>query len=136
MELLSNLVWAAVILALCGVWLADWRCRRGASLLPRAGVQLLALAMLSAVLLPAISISDDLQAYHNPAEVQRTSDRNDRHAVLAKSPHSSPVALALLAFYLRPSRLHTIAFLTANDPMPRRQIAYSHLLWSRPPPSA
>jgi hypothetical protein len=99
-------------------------------------VQLLALAMLSAVLLPAISISDDLQAYHNPAEVQRTSDRNDRHAVFAKSPHSLPVALALAAFCLRPQRLHTIAFLTANDPMPCRHIAYSHLLWSRPPPSA
>jgi hypothetical protein len=135
-ELLSNLVWAAVILALWGVWLADWRCRHATSLLPRAGVQLLALAMLSAVLLPAISITDDLQAYHNPAEVQRPSDRNDRHAVLAKSPHSLPVALALLAFCLRPSRLHTIAFLTANDPMPHGQIAFGHTLWSRPPPSA
>lgn len=136
MELLSNLVWAAVILALWGVWLADWRCRHGTSFLPRVGVQLLALVMLSAVLLPAISISDDLQAYHNPAEVQRTSDRNDRHAVFAKSPQSLPVALAILAFCLRPSRLRTIAFLTANDPKPRRQIAYSHTLWSRPPPSA
>lgn len=135
-ELLSNLVWAAVILALWGVWLADWRRRHETSPLPRAGVQLLALAMLSAILLPAISISDDLQASHNPAEVQRTSDRNDRHAVLAKSPHSLPAALALLAFCLRPSRLHTIAFLTTGVAMPRRQVAYSHTLWSRPPPSA
>jgi hypothetical protein len=99
-------------------------------------LQLLALAMLSAVLLPAISITDDLQAYHNPAEVQRTSDRNDRHAVLAKSTHNLPVALALLAFCLRPSRPHPIAFLTANDPMPHRQVAFGHTLWSRPPPSA
>ena len=136
MELLSNLVWATVILALWGVWLADWRCRHGRSLLPRAGVQLLALAMLSAILLPAISITDDLQAYHNPAEVQRTSDRNDRHAILAKSPHSPPPALALLAFCMRPSRLYTIAFLTAGEATPRQQVAYSHTLWSRPPPSA
>lgn len=54
----------------------------------------------------------------------------------AKSPHSLPVALALFAFCLRPSRLHTIAFLTANDPMPHSQIAFGHTLWSRPPPSA
>ena len=135
-EILFNLIWATVIIALWGVWLRRRRCGRKAYLLPGVGIQIIALAMLSAVLLPVISITDDLQPYHNPAEVQRTCDRNDRHSSLAKSPHSLPVALALLASYLRPQRLRTIAILTAVEATPRQQVAYSHTLRSRPPPSA
>ena len=136
MELLFNLIWAMVVIVLWGKWLHRQRDGSKAFLPPRTAIQIIAMAMLSAVLLPVISITDDLQAYHNPAEVQRTSDRNDRHAVLAKASHGLPVALALLAFCLRPMRLHTVAFLTANDPMPQSQIAFGRTLWSRPPPSA
>jgi hypothetical protein len=134
-ELVFNLIWAAVIATLWALWAGDRRFRRDASLRPAAGFQIIALLMLSAILLPVISITDDLQAYHNPAEVQRTCDRNDRHASLGQSLHTLPVALALLALCARTLHLHTIALLTINEAMPRHQIAFGHTLWSRPPPS-
>lgn len=136
MELLFNLIWAAVIVALWALWAGGRRSRRKASLRPAIGAQLIALAMLSLILLPAISITDDLQAYHNPAEVQRTYDRNDRYSLLAKSAHSLPAAWALIAFSLNPQPLRTIAFLNAGEANPRQQFVHIHTVWSRPPPSA
>ena len=134
-EILFNLIWATVIIAFWGAWLRRRRCGRKAYLLPGVGIQIIALAMLSAVLLPVISITDDLQAYHNPAEVQRTCDRSDRHSSLAKSPHSLPVGLALLAFCAWHSCPRVVTLLSAGMVMPRQQVAAERALWSRPPPS-
>jgi len=69
MELLCNLVWVAVTVALWSSWLVRRRQARTASILPAIAVQLISLAALTAILLPAISITDDLQASNNPAEV-------------------------------------------------------------------
>jgi hypothetical protein len=134
-ELLFNLMWAAVIAALWAFWLGR-RFRRGASPQPGIGVQLLALVTLSAILLPVISITDDLQAARYPAEVQRAGDRSERHTLLGNAPHSLPVALAILVFSLRAPARDDIASLTANDPISRNRIVFERTLWSRPPPSA
>lgn len=141
MEILSNLAWGLVVAVLWGFWLKGLA-RRGkqggrgqASLLPAMGVQLVALAMLCAVLLPVISVTDDLQAANIPAEVERAGGRNDRHQTLAQPMHPLPLALALLIFSFRPLRLHTIAFLIRDELLPRRQDAYARTLWSRPPPA-
>lgn len=128
-------------MVLWGFWLKGLprgeQCTRGrASQLPAIGVQLLALAMLSAVLLPVISVTDDLQSANIPAEVERAGGRNDRHLSLDQPTHPLPVALALLVFSLRPLRLHTIAFLSSDELLPRQHDAYARTLWSRPPPAA
>lgn len=136
MELLSNLAWAIVITALWGVWLFGRHGRSRASLLPAIGVQFLALAMLSAILLPVISVTDDLQFCHNPAEVERASGRNDRHGSFDQSPHPLPVALALLSFCPRIARPQVIAILIADELGPRQQSVHARVVWSRPPPSA
>jgi len=134
-ELLLNLAWAAVVVGFCGIWLAGRRCWREASLLPAVCVQLIALAMLSAILLPVISVTDDLQACQNPAEVERTVTRNDHHLCPDHSPHSLPVALALLVACLHASSLPAITNLTTNESWSHQQAVYLRALWSRPPPS-
>ena len=136
MELLFNLMWAAVIAALWAFWGGSRRSRRGVSVHPGLGVQLLALVALSAILLPVISITDDVQAARYPAEVQRTGDRSERHTLLGNTPHSLPVALAILLFSLWPPARDNVTFLTANDPISRNRIVFGRTLWSRPPPSA
>lgn len=139
MEILSNLAWGLVVVVLWGFWLKGLsrgeQGARGKVLLPAIGVQLVALAMLSAVLLPVISVTDDLQSANFPAEVERAGGRNDRHLALDQPMHPLPVALALLIFSLRPLRLHTIAFLRGDELLPRQRNAYARTLWSRPPPA-
>lgn len=141
-EILSNLAWGLAVVVLWGFWLHglsrhDARgSRRNPSLLPAIGVQLVALAMLSAVLLPVISVTDDLQSANFPAEVERTGGRNDRHLSLDQLTHPLPVALALLTFYFPPLRLHSVAFLGNDELLPRQHHAYARTLWSRPPPAA
>lgn len=136
MEILSNLVWLSVVLALWGFCLSGRRGQGKASLLPAIGVQLVALALLSAVLLPAISVTDDLQTAHNLAEVVRPGSKSDHHLALEQASHPLPVALALLFFSYRPLRLHTFAFLSGDESMPHQAAACARTLWSRPPPAA
>lgn len=136
MELLSNLVWIAVALALWSVWLIDRRHGRGASLRPGIGAQLSALAVLTLILLPVISVSDDLQASQNPAEVERTCLRNDRHLLPPEASPPPPAALAVVITWLLPASPRTIAFLCPPASPRSRQRAYVRLLASRPPPVA
>src|SRR5579863_10444621 len=96
-ELLSNLSWVAVAASLWALWLARRRQTSRTSLLPGIGLQLTALAMLSTVLLPVISLTDDLQASHNPAEVERVCGRSDQHGLLANGTHPVPTAVPSIA---------------------------------------
>lgn len=77
MEVLCNLVWVAVTIALWSSWHVRRRHARTASILPAIAVQLISLAALTAILLPVISITDDLQAANNPAEVERSAGKRD-----------------------------------------------------------
>lgn len=136
MELLSNLVWIAVALALWCVWLAEQRRGRGASLASGLGVQLIALTLLTLVLLPVISVSDDLQAAHNPAEVERTCVRNDQHLLRPDALPPAPAALAVVISYLLLASPRTIAFLRPPSLPRSERMADSRVLASRPPPAA
>ncbi|MGA3082617.1 MAG: hypothetical protein ABSD44_14800 [Terracidiphilus sp.] len=86
MELILNLVWLLLAILMVRVWLRHAR-RTGAS----TRTQIAALAMLILILLPVISVTDDLQTIQNPAEVD-CARRN--HA--ATSPHSIFHAIATL----------------------------------------
>ena len=81
MELFLNLVWALVTLAMGGLWLR-YGLREGS---PRR-MQLLSLAVLLLLLFPVISVSDDLLALQNAAEVDSCLKRDKAiaaaHAVL------------------------------------------------------
>ncbi len=135
-ELLSNLVWIAVALALGSVWLAERHRARGRSPRWGFGVQLTAVALLTMILLPVISVSDDLQASHNPAEVERTCIRNDQHLLQPETVPQAPAALAFVIRSLLLSSPHTIALMPPPVPPRSERMAYIRLLASRPPPAA
>jgi hypothetical protein len=92
MELFLNLVWLLLATAMAGCWLR-YAPRNGAD----RRMQLVSLVVLLFILLPAISVTDDLLAAQNPAEVDSCLRRDHDYP----NPHSIfPVvaALPLLAF--------------------------------------
>ena len=136
MELLSNLIWLVVALALWAVWLTRPRSALNAPPHHRIGAQLTALAVLTLVLLPVISLSDDLRAAQNPAEVERTCVRNDQHLQRPHAVPPSPVALAVvISFLLLPSP-RTLAYLRPPSLPSSEGITRIRVSASRPPPAA
>jgi len=85
MELFLNLGWALSAALLVCIWLR-FAARTGAS----RQTQLVALALLVLILFPVISVTDDLQAMQNPAEVDSCQRRG--HAGLCAHAILAPVA--------------------------------------------
>lgn len=97
-------------------------------------MQLVALSLLTMILLPVISVSDDLQASHNPAEVERTCLRNDQHWLRPDTPPPAPAALAAVITCLLLACPRTIAFLCPPAAPRSEPIASLRVFASRPPP--
>ena len=134
-ELLSNLIWVAVTLVLWGWWFTHKGRERRRSLLPGIAAQFIALLMLTAILLPVISVSDDLQACHNPAEVERGAGKSDHYLSFHQAPHRVPVTLAAVLCCFRPCYPHALAWHTLQEAQPSQPSAPMRILWSRPPPA-
>jgi hypothetical protein len=91
METILNLTWVILAFVLVRLWLL-YAPQDGAS----RRVQIVALAMLTVILFPVISVTDDLWSIQYPAE----TDTSLRRGVLASNPHSvfpAAAALPLLA---------------------------------------
>jgi hypothetical protein len=92
MELALNLAWLLLAVAMIYAWL-----RQAPRAAPSHRVQMVALGLLLIILLPAISMTDDLIAAQNPAEVdcclRRDHDYSHAHANFPVVP-----ALPALAF--------------------------------------
>jgi hypothetical protein len=88
MEIILNLAWAAFSLVLIGLWM-----RTTASNPVSRRTQILSLAVVVLLLLPVISLSDDLMAMQGPAE----TDSGLRRAYHPDEAHPSvvPASLAL-----------------------------------------
>ena len=88
----------AVTIAFWGFWCAQGRHLKRRSkrqlLLPAIAVQLISLCALTAILLPVISITDDLQASNNPAEVERSAGKRNQFLNLHHVSHGVPGAIA------------------------------------------
>jgi hypothetical protein len=135
-ELIFNLGWLAVAIFLWGLWLSGVRGAEKKSLLPAVAVQAVALAMLTAILLPVISITDDLHSCQLPAEVKRSVLQGDRQLAPAAAPGMLPVSLALLALCMNLLRPRRLGMLAVDQPGRPQAGGYVHSLWSRPPPAA
>jgi hypothetical protein len=85
MELLLNLAWALLAVSFACIWLR-LAARDGAS----RHMQMVALAVLILILLPVISVSDDLQAIQNPAE----ADSCLRRGHVVSTAHAMPAPAA------------------------------------------
>ena len=129
MEFVLNCVWLLLAAAMIAVWLRS---------APDTGAgrrtQFVSLLALILILLPAISMTDDLLAAQNPAEVDCCLRRDHDHA----NPHSIFHAVAappLPAF--RGSPLQLICLLTAGslaDPFVTSPALAG--IQNRPPPAA
>ena len=89
MELFLNSAWALLAFASVCLWIR-MECRIGAE----RRLPLIALALLIAILLPVISVSDDLQLLQNPAESD--TFQCQRRDCLASCPHAVHPAIAAL----------------------------------------
>jgi hypothetical protein len=136
MELLCNLAWVAVTVALWSFWFARRRHAKTASSLPTIAVQLISLAALTAILLPVISITDDLQAANNPAEVERSAGKRDHLISLHLADRGTPGVVALVVPTLRPSPVSKLSLFPVDSADPAQGAAHSLTQWSRPPPAA
>ena len=114
------------------VWF--WMHRGVSGRLPRRA-QMLALAMVVLLLLPVISLSDDLAAAQSPAEadsyLRRATERNHVH------PSMVPAMLALPEFQVFgqwPQRISQELLTTDAEALPASVSA--HASFSRPPPQS
>jgi hypothetical protein len=140
MEVLCNLGWLAITIAFWGCWCAQGRQVKRRSkpqlLLPAIAVQLISLCALTAILLPVISITDDLQASNNPAEVERSAGKRNQLLCAHHVPHGVAGTTAIAVSGLRPPLLRRLAFLIDEFAVPAQRTAQVLPLWSRPPPAA
>jgi hypothetical protein len=136
MELLCNLGWLAVATAIWGFWCSQSRQVKRRSPLPAIAVQLISLCALTAILLPVISITDDLQSSNNPAEVERGAGKRNQFLNPHHVPHGIPGTIALAVSGPRSPLLRRLAFLTDDFAVPAQGTARAFAQWSRPPPEA
>lgn len=134
MEIFFNLMWVAVAIALCGLCLGERRAQPASSLLPGVALQLVALGLLILILLPAISLTDDLQACTTPAESEHFSRRCDLQPSADPALHRLPLALALLFAPLTMPQT-AVARRSDYEPAPRPVRGYFRFLTIRPPPA-
>ena len=134
METFLNLAWGLLAALMVCLWprfaprtgpdgrMKDWR------------MQFVALAVLLLILLPVISVTDDLQAIQNPAE----TDSSLRRDHIAVSPHSILPAVAALPLAIFAGVLSGLPRFTGTRNLPVPAIDYPALasIQNRPPPAA
>ena len=129
MELILNLVW--VMLATLMIWL--WMRHAPCEYLSRR-MQVIALLMLIVILFPVISVTDDLGAAQNPAELDCCARRH--HAV--SCPHSIfPAAATLPPPVFAELSFGFLRFAApGNRPAPLVELPALASIQNRPPPAA
>ncbi len=135
-ETFFNLLWVAVTVALCAGWCARLQRNRSKSLLPAIAVQLVALALLAVVLLPVISLTDDLQACTTLAESEHLSRRGDLQPASDQPVDSLPLSLALLAAAPTATDMPLADFVRVEQSASQQMRGFSRSLATRPPPAA
>ena len=128
MELILNFVWAMLAVVCAGFWMRHAR-RGGIS--PR--IQAVALLMFIVILLPVISVTDDLQTIQNPAELDCCARRHHAtsyfHSIFFAVATLPPPEMAELFFgFLRVAAPDHI-------PAPTIRIPALESIQNRPPPS-
>jgi hypothetical protein len=129
MEIFLNLVWMLLAVVMVRLWL-----RYAPSQGANRRTQLVTLAMLVVIFFFVISVTDDLQALQNPAELDCCARRN--HA--AFSPHSTYSAVAALPppVFAKPSVEFLCAVLPVSFPVQTVDNPALAPIQNRPPPVA
>jgi len=129
MELILNLVWAMLAVVCAGLWMRD---ARHCGVSPR--VQAIALLLFIVILLPVISVTDDLQSLQYPAELDCCARRHCTGAS-SQSVFSAVAALPPMAIAEFPL-LYLCKVAPGSSPLlPVKNPALA-AIQNRPPPSA
>jgi hypothetical protein len=134
-ELFSNVLWLALSCLLLGFWLMGRNRWADASLRSSVTVQLVALALLIVVLLPVVSLTDDLQACTMPAESEHLSRRGDFQTIADFTLHTVSVVIAGLVPFSASPRAETFAWLSLPAETESPSAGYLRILGTRPPPA-
>ncbi|MFP5234448.1 MAG: hypothetical protein ACLGSD_00985 [Acidobacteriota bacterium] len=131
MELTLNLVWVMVAAIALAYWPLTWSRAKTAN--HRLAPQLLALSVLLLILLPAISITDDLWSVRNPAETDILVRRHDEATHHFSSPSQGQTAV--LIGTSEPPDTRDLGYAT----LPVQTLPFHHAparlgLFIRPPP--
>lgn len=135
MELLFNLLWLAISVLIVGLWLLHTA--RGSNDLVRhsIGVQLIALALLIIILLPVVSLTDDMHASALLAESEHLWRRCDFQALGDFALHAISVAIVGFTLLNIAPQRQTVAWLAIPDRRANSCAAYLRILGTRPPPA-
>lgn len=134
MELFFNLLWVATSLLIIGLWLVCTA--RGVDPVRHSlGVQLVALALLIIILLPVVSLTDDLHATALLAESDHLWRRCDFQAIGDFVLNAISVAIAGLALLNVAPRRQAVAWLAVPDRKENSCAGYLRILGTRPPPA-
>lgn len=132
MEMTLNLAWAALAVWMLWAWVR-YAPREGAPGRVDWRVQLVALGLVILILLPAISLTDDLTAARNPAEVdtclRRDHDWLHPHLLL-------PAAEALVIPLFAGLSLGAVELISRIAPLVATTDAALNPIENRPPPAA
>lgn len=134
MEVIFNLLWLAISALMVGIWLL--RSAHGTNPARHSiGVQLIALALLIVILLPVVSLTDDLHANALLAESDRVWRRSDFQTIGDLALHVISIAIAGLALtHVAPQR-RTAIWLAFPDRKSHSFAGYLRILGTRPPPA-
>jgi hypothetical protein len=135
-ELLFNLLWLALSCVLVSGWLFGSRRLQKSDPEFTTRKQIIALAMLIVILLPVVSLTDDLQACTTPAEMEHLGRRID---LLPSPDHAVNQALiveASLVSFHQAALLQTLAAVSPAMQVERPCAGYLCHVGNRPPPVA
>jgi len=129
MELVLNLAW--MVLTALMFWL--WMHRRVRTSVSRP-IQIVALATTILILLPAISVTDDLMAAQNPAETERCQRKDHVCADMHNTLH--PVADLFPPFSTHLRFDSSYFAVLGNLLAPTAKVPAMESIQNRPPPAA
>ena len=135
MELFFNLLWLALSSLLLGFWIlgpSRWTDER---LRPSTRAQIVALVLLIVILLPVISLTDDLQACTAPAESEHLARRVDLQAITDGPLQAASILIAALGSFDEPPRLQILSWLSPAEETETPSAGYLRILGNRPPPA-
>lgn len=135
-EIFFNLLWLALSSLLLGLWLFHGHSWAYESQHSSASMQFIALALLIVVLLPVVSLTDDLQACTTPAESEHLARRGDFQAIADFTLHAVSAVIAGWYSFEITSNPQTFAWLSMPVETETPCAGYLRTLGTRPPPAA
>lgn len=136
MELIFNLLWLTLSLALILWWVIGQRRGSRESRGYSRRMQIVALVILIVVLLPVVSLTDDLRTGATPAEAEHFARRVDLQINPDTHLHSLSVAIFAVVALEQASRLQTLSYLRPAAETKAPSAHHVRVSGNRPPPFA